>query len=347
MSPRSAAAAPPRRRSRSAVSPRRRASAGKTDDDLHGSGPPALVTAADIYAADPTHHWRADNAWIVSAYRVRHHSFSDAAWSFFTLHNDSLNVWSHALGSAIFLAALGVLWMEGPSALPFFPFAGEELPSPAAAQTLSPSSPTPAWPLALFIASAVLCMGVSSAYHLLHVINERTYSLLARLDYACIAVLTWGSFIALITYAFACAPPWVWAAHAALATISNGACVAVSLIQRFRTADWRLFRMSLFIATGAVGVLPFAHILATPHARQPTGEASLLLMGALYVGGALLYGFRVPERFAPGRFDLFLASHTIFHVAVVLACCATLNSLLAYYHLRNSAAGQCTAGSAW
>ena len=181
-------------------------------------------------------------------------------------------------------------------------------------------------------------MGVSAAYHLLHVVSERTYSLLARLDYACIAVLTWGSFIALVTYAFACAPPAGWAGYAALATVSNGACVAVSLAERFRTKEYRMFRMSLFIITGAVGVLPFTHILATPDARQPTAEVCVLLMGALYIGGALLYGFRIPERFAPGRFDLFFASHTLFHIAVFLACCAHLNALLSFYTYRSHTA---------
>eukprot|EP00955_Chlamydomonas_euryale_P007417 78739-Chlamydomonas_euryale.AAC.6 len=40
-------------------------------------------------------------------------------------------------------------------------------------------------------------------------------------------------------------------------------------------------------------------------------------MGATYVSGAMIYAFRVPERFFPGYFDLFFHGHQIFHVAVV------------------------------
>ena len=41
-------------------------------------------------------------------------------------------------------------------------------------------------------------------------------------------------------------------------------------------------------------------------------------MGMAYLIGAVLYSTRIPERFAPGRFDLVLSSHNIFHVLVVL-----------------------------
>jgi adiponectin receptor len=51
-------------------------------------------------------------------------------------------------------------------------------------------------------------------------------------------------------------------------------------------------------------------------------EASLhytLVMGALYLTGALLYATRVPERFLPGRCDIWFQSHQIFHLLVVAA----------------------------
>lgn len=37
------------------------------------------------------------------------------------------------------------------------------------------------------------------------------------------------------------------------------------------------------------------------------------LMGATYLLGAAIYAKRVPERWFPGRFDVLLASHQIFH----------------------------------
>jgi len=41
------------------------------------------------------------------------------------------------------------------------------------------------------------------------------------------------------------------------------------------------------------------------------------LMGALYGLGVAVYAARVPERWAPGRFDLVGHSHQLFHLFVV------------------------------
>ena len=37
---------------------------------------------------------------------------------------------------------------------------------------------------------------------------------------------------------------------------------------------------------------------------------------------------RVPERYAPGKYDIWGSSHQIFHVLVVLAACAHLVGLI-------------------
>ena len=42
--------------------------------------------------------------------------------------------------------------------------------------------------------------------------------------------------------------------------------------------------------------------------------------GALYVGGAVIYILRIPERWYPGKFDICGASHQLFHICVVIGC---------------------------
>ena len=39
-------------------------------------------------------------------------------------------------------------------------------------------------------------------------------------------------------------------------------------------------------------------------------------MGALYITGAGLYAARIPERFLPGKCDIWFQSHQIFHLLV-------------------------------
>ena len=37
----------------------------------------------------------------------------------------------------------------------------------------------------------------------------------------------------------------------------------------------------------------------------------------MYVTGALAYGFRVPEKYYPGKFDILGSSHQILHMGVI------------------------------
>lgn len=56
--------------------------------------------------------------------------------------------------------------------------------------------------------------------------------------------------------------------------------------------------------------------------------------GAVYIGGALIYVFRIPERCYPRRFDLFGASHQIFHICVVLGAYIHFKAGLTLYERR-------------
>ena len=82
----------------------------------------------------------------------------------------------------------------------------------------------------------------------------------------------------------------------------------------------------------------------------------LVLSGALYVVGALLYACRVPERFAPGKFDYIGASHQIFHFFILGAAFAHYISLrrgYAFWHAvealsgDKSSAAVCAALETW
>ncbi|KHJ79841.1 hypothetical protein OESDEN_20499 [Oesophagostomum dentatum] len=45
----------------------------------------------------------------------------------------------------------------------------------------------------------------------------------------------------------------------------------------------------------------------------------MLLMGGMYIGGATIYATRIPERWFPGKCDLWFQSHQLFHTFVVIA----------------------------
>lgn len=54
--------------------------------------------------------------------------------------------------------------------------------------------------------------------------------------------------------------------------------------------------------------------------------------GFIYIGGALVYGFRIPEKCFPKTFDLIGSSHQIFHIAVLGGFAVQFNDALRLYN---------------
>lgn len=52
--------------------------------------------------------WNKDNEYVKSGYRINIQGIRNIAWTFFQIHNETVNVWSHFLGKVLFIT-LGVL----------------------------------------------------------------------------------------------------------------------------------------------------------------------------------------------------------------------------------------------
>jgi channel protein (hemolysin III family) len=195
--------------------------------------------------------------------------------------------------------------------------------------------PAARWPVLVFVLSAITCLACSVAFHLFWIVDQSTFIFLAKLDYAGIAVLIAGSTCPMLTYAMWCdSVPLILTS-----ALMYGACsaaIVMGLMDRFSTEEWRAWRAGVFIACGCVGVFPMAYILYSfghdPIIRQAFLQVAV--MGAMYIGGALLYVTRIPERFWPGRLDLVGASHQIFHLLVFLAAFLHYHTVLLFYRWR-------------
>jgi adiponectin receptor len=98
----------------------------------------------------------------------------------------------------------------------------------------------------------------------------------------------------------------------------------------------------MFVAMGLSAALPVFHGISLFGIRQMNrtiGLPYVITQGALYIIGAAFYAFRIPERFDPGRFDIWGSSHQIFHVLVLLAAWTHLIGLLHAFDYRHSATG--------
>lgn len=78
------------------------------------------------------------------------------------------------------------------------------------------------------------------------------------------------------------------------------------------------------MAFGLSGVVPAIHYVIREGLFTQIDRASigwLVLMGILYIIGAMVYALRIPEKWFPGKCDIWFQSHQIFHVLVIAAAC--------------------------
>lgn len=116
-------------------------------------------------------------------------------------------------------------------------------------------------------------------------------------------------------------------AHTYLASVITLGIMSIwfSMDDKFGTAAYRPVRAVGFATFGLFGLIPGLHWLSLYQDKfwacldLKTSFISLIIMGVLYITGASLYACRIPERFFPGKCDLFLHSHQIFHVLVTTA----------------------------
>ena len=129
----------------------------------------------------------------------------------------------------------------------------------------------------------------------------------------------------------------------------------------FEGPEWRTFRLLCFIGTGLSAFAPIAHaaLLFGFEKLGVMGVRYYLFEGACMIVGSWVYevslflffcSFRrlrlvgwmlipclpfkqrhFPERFWPGRFDVWGHSHTIFHVLVVLGTASHILGLLSAF----------------
>lgn len=132
------------------------------------------------------------------------------------------------------------------------------------------------------------------------------------------------SFLPFLHYGFHRNTQYGYTYLVGVATL-GGMSIWFSMDDKFGTAAYRPVRAIGFAAFGLFGIVPGFHWLSL-HQDEfmasidlKTSFISLITMGVLYILGASLYAARIPERFFPGKCDLFLHSHQIFHVLVTIA----------------------------
>ena len=128
-----------------------------------------------------------------------------------------------------------------------------------------------------------------------------------------------GSFTPCVYYGFYCMF-YHKIAYLTSEIVLGISSIIVALWDKFATPGFRAIRAVVFLALGCSGIIPICHMLiiyGIERGSQQVAVGWLITMGLCYIIGAILYAMRVPERFFPGKCNIYFQSHQIFHVLVV------------------------------
>ncbi|KAE8399987.1 hemolysin-III protein [Aspergillus pseudonomiae] len=247
--------------------------------------------------------WQFDNKYILSGYRPANADYLVIFTSLAFLHNETCNVHTHLIGALLLpLVATTFLW-----------YLGEP-------QFLNVSSMDHAM-FRVYFWCAEICLALSALYHLMQPHSHQVEQFWHGMDLLGIIIVTVGTFSSSIYYAFFCEASlekFHWAIVLTTGT-ATGVLTSNSLL---KTPRWRKVKVGTFVIFGASSFIPLLHGVqryGLEYMLQYSGMKWYLLELTFYGTGVGLYAFRIPERLAPGRFDIWGSSHQLFHIAILCA----------------------------
>ena len=273
--------------------------ARKAREALRESISDALRCAAEtrlIRYDDLPHPWRV-NPHILRGYRFTE-SKLECLTSIFQPSNETVNIWSHAIGLCIVLAVAFYCYPTSKT----FPL------STQADVIIS----------AIFFAAACKCLICSTMWHTMNgIANQTLLDRFACVDYTGISFLVAASILSSEWTAFYC-EPMSRTVYMTLTTVLGILGTVLPWQPRFNRADMAWARVAFYISLAATGFAPVVQLNIT---RGPEWSyyfyAPIAKSLCVYVAGAVVYASRVPERWFPGAFDYVGGSHNIWHFAVL------------------------------
>lgn len=264
--------------------------------------------------------WLQDNDYLVKGHRPPLQSTIECLRSIFRIHTETVNIWTHLLGALMFVYFAVYYFWSGSNHGNGEQKLGDES---AANGTSDEGAPLiDKMVFLVFFAAAIICLNLSWLFHTMSCHSSEMSILCVKLDYCGIAILIVGSFVPWLYFGFYCSF-LTKCLYLSVIVALGLATVTICMWDRFSLPHWRPLRAGVFLVLGLCGIIPALHYSLSQGvvlAVTAGGIGWLLLMGAIFMLGALLYAFRVPERFFPGKCDIVFQSHQIFHVCVVIGC---------------------------
>lgn len=188
--------------------------------------------------------------------------------------------------------------------------------------SLRPVKKLRTWPIFIFLISAIFCLLFSTTLHLIGNISINFHRILSRFDYGGVCLLITGSCYPPYYYFFYCEPKYR-TFYLTFMTTLGLTTFGLCLTNGFNLPEKRILRGSSFLTFGICSGIPIIHFfIGGKNIKGYNNDIRFFywyLGGITYVIGAVLYLIRLPEKYFPGKFDIFGSSHQLLHIAVLIA----------------------------
>lgn len=240
--------------------------------------------------------------WRVNPHIQKGYRFSpskiECVRSMFGVSNETVNIWSHALG---FLIMLAIAFYFYPTSVAF-----------------SLSTKTDVCIAAVFFFAACKCLVCSTMWHTMNSVADQTLlERFACVDYTGISLLIAASIMTTEYTAFYCEPVSRCVYMGATAALGIGG-VILPWHPTFNRSDMAWARVAFYVSLGASGFAPaFQLNLMRGGSWAWDFYAPITKSIAVYLVGAVVYASQIPERWFPGKVDYIGGSHNLWHFAVL------------------------------
>lgn len=260
-----------------------------------------LLERLDYLNYDEIPDWYKDNAYILTKYRDTNKGFKYYFYSVFKLHNETINIWSHLLGAILFIS-IGMYTN--------FHFDLQKYWS----QYIC---------INLYIFSIFITFLFSSIMHTFYPQSCQICKNLQKLDYTGINIQIFSSMATFIYYAFYCEKQ-IQLIYYTLILLTGTINTIITTLDVLTHPRYRWIRLLSFTSCLLLFLVPIIHrsLLVNKNIiEKNTFREELIyftIATLIFIVAFLVFAFRIPEKFSPGKYDLFMHSHQLFHFLAVI-----------------------------